>query len=123
MAADNDDWAVGQRHWNGAAIFDTSGVKVTTGTADIQYVCTMGDGSTEYLQANLITRNATPATIAIPYVGTVGAHAHLLQIPESLRGLTGEIIITDSSGQQYRESFTVSATGTGGAGNIVIVPD
>lgn len=123
MASDNEAWAVGQRHWNGAAIFDALGVKVTTGTATIRYVVTMGDGSTEYLQSDLTTRNATPASISIPYVGTVGAHAHLLQIPESLRGLTGEIIVTDSSGQEYRESFTVSATGTGGAGNIVIVPD
>jgi hypothetical protein len=125
MAADNDSWTVGQRHWNGSALYDESGAKATTGTLTIQYVVIAADGSTEYLQSDLTTVNATPASISIPYVGSVGAHAHLLQIPEALRGLTGEIIVTDpTSGEEWRESFTVASSGSSdGLGSIVIIPD
>lgn len=117
-------WTVGSKIWNGAAIYTTAGVKVVSGTATIQYILEVA-GVANYLQDDLTTVSATVNTIDISYVGGLGAHAHLLTIPESMRGLRGEMVVLDpTSGFEYREDFMVSESAlASGAGSIVIIPD
>lgn len=117
------EWFVGSKVWNGSSVYTAGGAKVTTGNITILYV--LDDiGTTKYLQDDLTTISATLNTIDIPYVAGIGAHAHLLTIPESFRGLRGEMVVVDTtSGFEHRESFVVPQTGSPSGGNVVIIPD